>query len=69
MEESHTTLPALVFFRSPRSDNSWVTSAGAVLDSAAITLSSIDIPNEMSAALCIRAGFIALSRVADYFDI
>ncbi len=69
VEESHTTLPALVFFRSPRSDNSWVTSAGAVLDSAAITLSSIDIPNEMSAALCIRAGFIALSRVADYFDI
>lgn len=69
VEESHTTLPALVFFRSPRSDNSWVTSAGAVLDSAAITLSSIDIPNEMSAALCIRAGFIALSRVTDYFDI
>jgi len=69
VEESHTTLPALVFFRSPRSDNSWVTSAGAVLDTAAITLSSIDIPNEMSAALCIRAGHIALSRVADYFDI
>ena len=69
VEESHTTLPALVFFRSPRSDNSWVTSAGAVLDSAAITLSSIDIPNEMSAALCIRAGYIALSRVTDYFDI
>ncbi len=69
VEESHTTLPALVFFRSPRSDNSWVTSAGAVLDSAAITLSSIEIPNEMSAALCIRAGYIALSRVADYFDI
>jgi hypothetical protein len=69
VEESHTTLPALVFFRSPRSDNSWVTSAGAVLDSAAITLSSIDIPNEMSAALCIRAGYIALNRVVDYFDI
>lgn len=69
VEESHTTLPALVFFRSPRSDNSWVTSAGAVLDTAALTLSSIDIPNEMSAALCIRAGFIAFRRIADYFDI
>ena len=34
VEESHTTLPALVFFRSPRSDNSWITSAGAVLDTA-----------------------------------
>ena len=69
LEESHTTLPALVFFRSPRADNSWVTSAGAVLDTAALTLSSIDIPNEMSAALCIRAGFIAFRRIADYFDI
>lgn len=69
VEESHTTLPALVFFRSPRAENSWVTSAGAVLDSAAITLSSIDIPQEMSAALCIRAGFISFHRITDYFDI
>lgn len=69
VEESHTTLPALVFFRSPRSENSWVISAGAVLDTAALTLSSVDVPNEMSAALCIRAGFIALSRIVDYFDI
>ncbi|MEN9562114.1 MAG: hypothetical protein RIR73_358 [Chloroflexota bacterium] len=69
VEESHTTLPALVFFRSPRSDTSWVTSAGAVLDSAAITLSSIDIPQEMSAALCIRAGFISFHRITDYFDV
>jgi len=69
VEESHTTLPALVFFRSPRAENSWVTSAGAVLDSAAITLSSLDIPREMSAALCIRAGFIAFHQITDYFDI
>lgn len=69
VEESHATLPALVFFRSPRPENSWVTSAGAVLDGAAITLSSIDIPSEMSAALCIRSGYIALNRVSEYFDI
>ncbi|MBI3170259.1 MAG: hypothetical protein HYZ22_17380 [Chloroflexi bacterium] len=69
VEESHTTLPALVFFRSPRADHSWITSAGAVLDSAAITLSSIDIPQEMAAALCIRAGFISFHRITDYFDI
>jgi hypothetical protein len=69
VEESHTTLPALVFFRSPRPENSWVTSAGAVLDTAAITLSSIDVPDEVSAALCIRAGYLALKRIADYFDI
>jgi hypothetical protein len=69
VEESHTTLPALVFFRSPRVENSWITSAGAVMDTAALTLSSVDIPYESSAALAIRAGFLALRNIADYFDI
>jgi len=69
IEESHTTLPALVFFRSPRSENSWLTAAGAVLDAASITLSAVEIPYEVSAALCIRAGFLAFRRIANYFDI
>jgi len=69
IEESHTTLPALIFFRSPRPENSWVTAAGAVLDAASITLSSIEIPYEASAALNIRAGYLALRRIANYFDI
>jgi hypothetical protein len=69
IEESHTTLPALIFFRSPRAENSWVTAAGSVLDAAAITLSAIEIPYEVSAALCIRAGFLAFRRIATYFDI
>jgi len=69
VEESHTTLPALVFFRSPRGENSWVTAAGTVLDAAAITLSAIDIPFEPSAALCSRSGFLAFRRIANYFDI
>jgi len=69
VEESHTTLPALVFFRSPRAENSWVTAGGTVLDAAAITLSAIDIPYEASAALCIRAGFLTFRHIANYFDI
>ncbi len=69
IEESHTTLPTLVFFRSPRATNSWVTAAGTILDAASITLSSLDIPYEVSAALSIRAGFLALRRIANYFDI
>jgi hypothetical protein len=68
-EESHTTLPALIFFRSPRAENSWVTAGGAVLDAAAITLSAVAIPYEVSAALCIRSGFLAFRRIANYFDI
>jgi hypothetical protein len=67
IEESHTSLPALVFFRSPQPDRSWVTAAGAVLDAAALTASTLDVPRDASADLCIRAGFIALRRVADYF--
>jgi hypothetical protein len=69
IEESHTTLPSLVFFRSPRSDNSWITASGAILDTAAITLSAVDIPAEASASLSIRAGYLALRRIANYFDI
>lgn len=69
IEESHTTLPALIFFRSPRAENSWITAAGAVLDAASITLAAVDISYEISAALSIRAGFLALRRIATYFDI
>jgi len=69
LEESHTSLPALVFFRSSRPEHSWITSAGAVLDAASITLSSIDIPNDASAALCIRAGYLALRHICDYLDL
>lgn len=69
IEESHTTLAALVFFRSPRPDLSWITAAGTVLDTAALTLAAIDVPYEVSAALCIRAGFLALRRIANYFQI
>jgi len=69
LEESHTTLPTLVFFRSPRGAQSWVTAAGTVLDAAALTLSALEVPFEASAALCLRAGFISLRRIADYFDI
>lgn len=69
IEESHTSLPILVFFRSPRADQSWITAAGTILDAASLTLSSVDIPYESEAALCIRAGYLALRRIADFFDI
>ncbi|MCI0396532.1 MAG: hypothetical protein L0332_05145 [Chloroflexi bacterium] len=69
IEESHTSLAALVFFRSPQPQHSWVTAAGAVLDAASLTLSTVAIPWEAQAALCIRAGFIALRRIADFFRV
>ena len=69
VEESHTTFPALTFFRSPQPDRHWVTAAGTVLDGASLMESSIDLPRVPEAALAIRAGFISLRRIADFFGI
>jgi len=69
LEESHTSLPALVFFRSPRPDRSWVTASVTVLDTAALFLSTLDVPWNPQAALCIRAGFLALRRISDFFNV
>lgn len=69
LEETHTSLPALVFFRSPRPEHSWVTAAGTVLDSASLIVAAVDIPRDAQADLCIRAGYIALRHIADYFRI
>ena len=69
LEESHTSLVALVFFRSPKPNRSWITAAGAVLDAAAIYASTLDVPPNPQAALCIRAGYIALREIAHHFGV
>ena len=67
IEESHTSLAALVFFRSPQPNHSWVTAAGAILDAAALLRSTVAVPHDAQADLCIRAGYLALHRIADFF--
>jgi hypothetical protein len=67
LEESHTSLPALAFFRSPKPSQSWITAAGTVLDAAALAASTLDIPRDAQADLCIRAGYLALRRICDFF--
>ena len=83
LEEIHTSLSALVFFRSPIADQSWVNAAGTILDAAALRLSLLDIPGDqeylkgknanipinMDAAITIRAGYIAMRRIEDIFDL
>jgi hypothetical protein len=69
VEESHTSYPVVVFFRSPHPDHSWITSAGAVLDAAALVLSSVDIPRDVEAEFCIRSGYLCLRGIADFFQI
>lgn len=69
IEESHQTYPALAFFRSVRSDRSWVTAAGAILDTAAIMLSAVAVPQSPAAPFMIRSGYVALRNIADFFAI
>jgi hypothetical protein len=68
LEETHTSLPALVFFRSPQPDHSWLTAAGAVLDGAALERSCL-LERQPKADLCLRAGYLALRRIADFFGV
>jgi len=69
LEETHTSLAALVFFRSPKSGRSWITAAGVILDAAALVDSTLDIPQDVRTRLCIRAGFVALRHICDFFGI
>lgn len=69
LEETHTSLAALVFFRSPQAGRSWITASGAVLDAAALLASTVDVPRQPSAELCIRAGYLALRQIAAFFEI
>jgi hypothetical protein len=69
VEETHTSLAALVFFRSPLPEQSWVTAAGAVLDTAALIASTVDQPRQAQTELCLRAGYLCLRHIADYFEL
>ncbi len=69
IEESHTSYPALVYFRSIEDHRSWLTAAGALLDSASLRASTLDLPRQPKCELTIRAGYIALRAIADFFGI
>ncbi len=69
VEESHTSLVAVAFFRSQKPNLSWITAGGCVLDTAALELSLLDKPNDVRAALTIRAGTVCLRSMGDFFRI
>lgn len=69
IQESHSTFPVLVFFRSPDPGQSWITAAGAVLDAAALLDSTVDQPRVAEANLCLRAGFLALQAIGNFYRV
>lgn len=69
IDESHTTLAALVYFRSARPTQSWVHAAGVVLDGAALYLSVLKHKEARFLPIVIRAGVLALRHMADLFQL
>jgi hypothetical protein len=67
--EAHTTFPQLGFFRSPHANNHWVLASEAVLDGAALLLSTCDVPRQSRSELCLHAGIHALISIADFLGI
>ena len=68
IEESHTSLPILSFFRSPQPGRSWVTSCGLILDTAALLFAAVDGPQPRQAQITFKAGCLALNRVYRFFN-
>ena len=69
VEESHTSQPSLVFFRSPHPGRSWITAAGCILDTAAIAASTLDRPRDAQADVMMRTGWFCLRRISDFYGI
>ena len=67
--ETHSTLPILNFYRSPNPNQTWIGSAATVLDAAALYNAAVDVTPSPTAGLCLRAGWLNLRRLADYFRI
>ncbi|MCB2378766.1 hypothetical protein LGH70_14280 [Hymenobacter sp. BT635] len=68
IEETHTSLPILSFFRSPQPGRSWVTAADLILDAAAVIISSVEQKRDPDMELCFKAGCVAINRVSRYFE-
>ena len=69
LEESHTTYTALAFFRSPQASRSWVTAAGTMLDTASLLAAAVPGGRVGPKGVAIRAGFLALRHIADFFGL
>lgn len=65
--DTHSVLPMLTMSPSVQSGQSWVTAAAAVLDAAALAVSSMDAPDVEAARVCLRTGTRALLAISGAF--
>ncbi|TGE20402.1 hypothetical protein E5K00_20615 [Hymenobacter aquaticus] len=68
IEETHTSLPILSFFRSPQPGRSWITTADLILETAAVVISTVEQQRDPDMELCFKAGCVAVNRVSRYFQ-
>ena len=68
IEESHTSLPILSFFRSPQPGRSWVTTATLILETAALMFSAVETERDRQAELTFKAGCLSVNRVYRFFS-
>ncbi|WP_149867276.1 hypothetical protein [Solirubrum puertoriconensis] len=68
IDETHTSLPVLSFFRSPQPGRSWIAAAGILLDAAALIISAVDQPRSNQIELSFKAGCLAVNRVYRFFE-
>ena len=69
ISDTHTTFMMLPSYRSAHPERSWITTAGAVLDCAAIVISCLEVEHTPRAQLCLRAGYTSLRSIAASFSI
>ena len=67
--ETHTTVVLLNYYRSPNPTQTWIGGLASVLDAAALFQAAVDAEPSPTAGLCIRAGWLTLRRIADYFQV
>lgn len=66
---SGKTLSGELYLRSSRWDRSWICAAGAILDAASLTDSSVDLSTDPAAARLVSAGARALRQVLEPLQI
>lgn len=67
--ETHTSFPALVYFRSDRIGRSWLSAAETALDTAALLTAGSMVPRTGEADTMIRSGYLALRSIADFYRV
>jgi hypothetical protein len=69
LEETHTSLTALVHFRSQSAERSWVNAAGAVMDACALVSSSLERAPDAQVELTLRAGRRSIQQITMAFHL